>query len=660
MNSSVPESATSHLYSFRPKHSRFWRLHGLPLTCLSLSLILIGLVRIQTIPVLTLNGAPVDETYHFGRVIDTITLLNRWGLGSGGDQLQAEFQQANPTYGSLDQTPYSLFNDYWQSIGIYLIQAVVQLAAPGLSLVERLYLARFVNTCCVVILVNLAYLATARALQNRGIALATAGVLGFVPTLSTSAASVTTEILAFVACLLIFNGLVDLYKNGWSGKVILWLFAGILSCLFTKNTSWPVIGIVIFMVLRRASVPGLVFLAGALLVSLGAVTQFQPQGAAHWYREHLPLEAWEGYDTWLAPIDNQTSYLGHNSLILMGVASERPLIQHISDSTATRLQGQSVTIGSWVHAPAGTLILLPVLQQTSDEGSFVSFAEAEVTLTASGDWQFAQYHVLLPVRLNHIRIALWQIPGPQAPIQYDGLVMVADDFPEGSQPNFSDNAATDGVWNKQPFVNLLQNGSIEDQWWGVDSARWTIEFPVNQRLFAWQDNRRTTSAYFTAARSIFTTLWGSLQNDVPGSTRWQIAAIGLVLAMGLGGCLFYWIRPAHISPGQSSLTTWVIECWFVWLAIYLTMGLARADISGAWVNPYFYASGRFIIPVLFPLAGLALSGLSKLMSKFRRNWMLASLVALVFLLNTWMLLKVERPYYDCSAAPRWSCIASLY
>jgi len=621
---------------------------------LSLSILIVGLVRIRIIPITVANGAPIDETFHFGWVLDTVTALSSKGI-----QLQTDFQQTHPSYppqGSLH--PYSLFQEYWRGIGVYLPQAIVQLVVPISSMAERIYLARFVNLCFEVILACTAYVAMSQATPNRRIALTASILLSFIPTLSTSAATVTPEVPAFTACLLLFIALAQLYKNGWSFKTVFWLALGCLSCLLTKNTSWPVIGVIAILILRRAGLPWRVFLLGGAGLVIAAATQLRPEGAAHWYREHLPWEAWGSFDTFLAPVDLSTSKLGRNSLLISNVQEDRPIIQNLSVSSLSNIRGQTVTIGSWVRAPVGTPILLPIFQPSQDGFNFTILPGTENTIVASGDWQFAQYQLTLPVNLTYARISLRQTPNTQTPIQYDGLVLAIGSFSKDGRPQFSNEAATQGIWNENTFVNQLRNGSAESQWWGVDSAKWTKEYPVNQRLFALQDWERTWSGYIKAARAVFVTLWGSFQNDIPGLTPWQDASIGLILAIGLGGLLLRIMQQSQSRP--LPVPKWVLECWILWILVYLLIAFVRSDVSGAWTNSFFSATGRFIIPVLFPFLGLSLIGLDGLQRQPYRNWTLAGLVAFMFLLNLWMLLKVELPYYNCTALPRWICIASLY
>ncbi len=630
---------------------------------LSLAILLIGIIRLRVLATTESSGAPIDETYHFGWVLDTTAALSLPGLDLNGHALQIELQQNNLRYTPQEALPtFSIFREYWRGIGVYIVHAIIQSITPISGLTERLYLARFVNVCLAVILAWAAYGGITRAINNRQVALAVAALLSFTPTLSTSAASVTPEIGALTACLVLFIGLADLYRNGWSLRIGLELALGCLACLVTKNTSWPLIGVIGIMILRRAGLSWrAVFIAGLFPFAV-AVTQLEPQGAAHWYRQHIPWTAWSNEDTFLANVDGNLSQLGSSSLHLDETSADRPVIQNLSEMILARMRGKVVTIGSWVRASAGASIVVPVLQQAHPGSEFIAVPGAEVTVIASGEWQFTSYRVEIPATAGYARLALWQMPGTATPVWYDSLVITVGEWDSASPPQFSNEAATQGTWGNRPFQNLLLNGSAEYQWWGVDSAKWTREYPINQRLFAWQDLSRTGPAYLTAARAIFVTLWGSFQNDMPGVTRWQAALIGILVMVGMVGQVIETSRNVRsgLRAQISSIPSWVLECWVLWICTYILIAFFRSDVSGAWINPFFSASGRFILPVLFPLFGLTLTGFGWLSPRRWQSGLLAGLVAAFFLLNIWMLLRVEWPYYYCEIVPRWSCIAALY
>ena len=81
------------------------------------------------------------------------------------------------------------------------------------------------------------------------------------------------------------------------------------------------------------------------------------------------------------------------------------------------------------------------------------------------------------------------------------------------------------------------------------------------------------------------------------------------------------------------------------------------EVSAEWVPPLFYATARHVLPAITPVALLIVGGLAQLFSKRVTLVVLALLIAGVFLASTWMLLRVELPYFSCPLEIRWACTA---
>jgi hypothetical protein len=75
------------------------------------------------------------------------------------------------------------------------------------------------------------------------------------------------------------------------------------------------------------------------------------------------------------------------------------------------------------------------------------------------------------------------------------------------------------------------------------------------------------------------------------------------------------------------------------------------------VPTLFYATARHVLPAIILVVALTVGGLAQLLSKRVTRAMLALLIVGVFLANTWMLLRVELPYFSCPLEIRWACTA---
>ena len=90
-------------------------------------------------------------------------------------------------------------------------------------------------------------------------------------------------------------------------------------------------------------------------------------------------------------------------------------------------------------------------------------------------------------------------------------------------------------------------------------------------------------------------------------------------------------------------------------ALYIGVGLLRMEVSAEWSSPLYYATARFLLPAIIPVVLLGVGGIDLLKSKRISRYIIAVLVACVFMANTWMLLRVELPYFNCTSEIRWTC-----
>lgn len=632
------------------------RLRNLwPLWVLCIVTALPGIVRAQVTPLAESDGGFTDDSTHFGQIITTAGVI-RADLNTA--LLHQQLAEINPWHRPAKIGPFTILgSDYWQSFSLYLLHALVQALVPSLSLVDRWYLARYTNVVLGMALTAAAYFVTTRATEDKRLSLAIAGVVGLTPSISYGFATVTTDSTSVLVSVLLFGAAVWLCRRGGSIWVALGLLAGTWLCLTTKITSWVTIVLVGVMIVRRSLPLRWVLLLGAAAAVGAAIVvsrQLSPAGAAHWYVYSFPRVS----DIALASTDNTQAMVGRRSLVLRDVGDLNPVIQYLSDGSLSAARGQTATIGSWVRAPAGTRIALPAFQQFSNRNNQTIgdlLDSAAHTVTATGEWQFAQYTTTIHSQATLWRLALWQPEGYANPVWYDGLIVALNEYPANDPPRFLDNAASRGTWGGQPFANLLQNGSAEAEWLGTESPELFLGYPPNQRLFAIQDFSRTWRGYVDAGRTTFSTLWGAFKGDYPGLMRWHYGVILVCLAVGAVGWVKYgalFLRHGYRSP----VPYWAIEAWVLWLLLDAAMALLRADVSASWASMSFYAAGRFVFPVIYPSVCLAITGWGSLLP---RRWLLiasAAALAAMTLLNIWMLTNVELTYYTCPGANRWDCV----
>jgi hypothetical protein len=176
---------------------------------------------------------------------------------------------------------------------------------------------------------------------------------------------------------------------------------------------------------------------------------------------------------------------------------------------------------------------------------------------------------------------------------------------------------------------------------------------LNGQLFTLYDFDRTNLGYINGLRAMFVTFWGSFGGgDWPGLARWHyVVAIGFLMVSMLGWMRYAWLHSVMKPIAASS----VALSLFLLVVLYLMVGLLRMEVSAEWAPTLYYATARFLLPAIIPVVLLVLAGIDLLNSKKISRLAIAALVAVVFMANTWMLLRVELPYFNCTSETRWTC-----
>jgi len=151
---------------------------------------------------------------------------------------------------------------------------------------------------------------------------------------------------------------------------------------------------------------------------------------------------------------------------------------------------------------------------------------------------------------------------------------------------------------------------------------------------------------------MFVTFWGSfVGGDWPGLARWHYVVAIVFLIISLYG----WLRYVNFDSTLKVIPLGLPLCFWCLVLAYLITGILRMEISAEWVPPLYYSTSRFILPAIIPVMLLLISGLVFLTSRKLSRLLIATLVLLIFLANSWMLLRVELPYFKCDIEPRWVC-----
>lgn len=664
------------------------------------SFMLLGAVRAMVTPLSDDQGAFPDEVFHFARAVKSAELI----AGSIGlPELRYSERDLSDLASQVEDVSQLVSGGEETSQGwaVYLFHGLNQVVLPVSDIGSRLLLGRLFSLGIGIVLSWVVFRTALLVLNNRAVAVAAAAITMLMPSVNNILSTVSTEGPALLAVAFLLFVATRICLRGISVSWVVYLALGIIACIFTKITAVAVIPIVVVMVLQRSFFRWRALLLAASALILGIAvgifsSGFVEAGAANWYLARSP---------WTVPIYGTRSvlalrvphsldssselvgshpHLGDYSIALGtgSVPESRPLsgvVQFLPSKVSASLAGQRVTVGAWVkdldYLETDNLedvLPVPVLVNAIDSVQQHALIGSEPEITSEGMWHFVAYEADIPAQVGDIGVVIsfdgWS-EGKEDPGRYtwDGITLAVGSFSSLREPpSYDDIFATAGEWGGVRFVNLLKNGSGEIEWriprietkrFWLRNGTWINR--VDGQLFSIYDLDRTGLGYLSGLRAIFVTFWGSIMGgDVPGLARWHYGvASGVLVLAGLGwvrrsGRTIMWRRSER---PDSAMPSSIAVAFALVVITYGLLGIFRMEVSAEWVPTLFYATARFVLPAITPLVLLAVAGISQLSSERNARVALAVLVACVYLTNTWMLLQVEIPYYQCPFEIRWNC-----
>ena len=677
------------------KRSRRWPSSSYTWLALVSTLVIVGTLRAVLTPMGDNQGAFPDEVYHFARSLqEARNIASRLGLRPpmySEDQLNAITTRASDVceLGLGDQEVCAQRGfasgseaEQKQSRAVYIMHGLAQLAISTSDTYTRLIFGRLVGVSVSVALACVVYSLGVLLFNDRGIAWAAAAITVLMPSASSIMSSVSSEGPALLSVSFLFWAAALACQRGFSLLRIFSLCLGIVACLFTKVTALFAIPLVTLMLLNRLGFGWReLFLCatfGFAGVVAGLSASLTHAGAAHWYVTRSP---------WLVSIHGSPARLATVSTIVeehllrnIGETyafTSRPIVpgfegpingvvQFLPQEDAARLSGKTLTLGSWVRANPGQQIYSPEVVLAYNSVNQRTLPSKD--FRAKGIWQYSAYEVNIPAEVTDIGVLLpWSKNTAGTGVFWDDITLAEGSFESIHAPPIYDlESDIVGSWGGVRFVNLLKNGSAETQWKAIPTAtaylimrNATLANRFNGQLFMIQDWDRTRSGYMLGMKAIFATFWGSFMGgDVPGLARWHYVIISIVLVLACLGWARRALRSFAEHSGNHSLsmiplpiaTSFAISGLF-----YVLIGVVRMEVSAEWVPPLFYATGRFVLPVIALAVLLTIAGISQLFPKRPTRVVLALVVAGVYLANTWMLFNVEIPYFECPLEIHWDC-----
>jgi len=623
------------------------------LALLLLAALAFDVLRALTVPAGLWN---IDEAYHFVDLQNAARLIPY----EARRLLGADEPPPPLLAGGTLPDPLQLFHPPgWLPVRgatYYVLQGLLQLPLQAAPESARLLAARLFSALLHLLIIALTY-GTLRALLPGGSApwlpLAAATLAAFLPSYSDMLSAVNLDAGIAAAGALYMWALARLLREGWRWRLAgLLLLAAVLG-VGAKETFWPLVpatGAALAWLRLGRRARALAALGAAALLA-GAFVWLQPfttGGAAYWFDAD-----WEfGHDATLAPRAQTAAPVGRWALRVDGEMSEG-VWQFFPEARLGLLRGQTVTWGAWLRAAPPAEVTLGL-----HDGSDWLAAR---TVQAGPDWAFYGGSAALPAGLSHLAVRLGSTTDGGY-VEYDGAVLALGEYPAAAPPVFSGSGAARGVWGGQPFANLLLNASGETAWPQVKEQYNVRPRNLNTRLNALLAWRRTLPAFAGLARWLLANFWSGFGGLLPGLSAAQLIPLALVSLWSAGGLALVALRDLPRGTGlgrarAARLGLWVLgaAALAAWFAV-----LYRSDFVPSTANVIVWAVTRHASAGLSATAALLAVGLLRWVPPRAQPWVAAALLLGLFLLNTWILLGVQIPYYNCPSGPPTNCPPTVH
>lgn len=484
------------------------------------------------------------------------------------------------------------------------------------DLILQLYSVRWLSVLLSMLAIPLIY-ATARELlptKRAGMALAAAALAAFLPMYEYIGASVNPDNigapLAAAAILLAVRALRGKQPIAASvGAVLLAALAFWARRSTIVIVPWSLLvaaACALGWVRQRFSRAALVALVTVGLAVVLAAVAWPSDSAA----------AWRVVGGWGATRSDQSAFEGTHSLrvVRSAEAKQALLVQPLPLPRVREVLGRTVLLDAMVRS-AGTPTRGALALSVGGRSYSAPF-------TATGDWQHVALSYVVPTSTLNLDVIL--LATGTGELLFDRVQLL--DRGTATPATLISNTGGEQAfsWWQQRFQ---QNQAVQYLTRIIQSARDGVYgSPQALRLYPW------------FLYHMFSSLYGRFGWMNFGLSDWLYLAIGLVCAGLLCGLVRAWRRTGGLVPSQRHA--------LAWLALLVVMAVATVLLD---YTPYLYAStypqGRYLFPVLAPIAGLLVSGFAQLLpARYERRGLVTALTLLIAL-DLWSWAGVIVPHF---------------
>lgn len=521
----------------------------------------------------------------------------------------------------------------------YLLSAPLLYFLSHLEVVDQLYVARLVSVLLWGLSIWIASRLVAEILPpGHALRWAAPAMMALLPAYVDLMTAVSNDVGATVVLSFFLWGAVRAIRRGLSLSGLLWLVGAAALGGWTKNTAlvaWLLLPLTIAWAWLRRPWTRWAWAAPAAVGLVAMVALVGWGDAALWYRGGIQDEPTRQ--------QSEQSPLGAHVLRLtvMPETADQQFEQPLLADAVEALRGQTVTLGAWVWASRPARISSPSLR----DGSQRAWQWIEVDTTPA--WQAITATVTADAEWLQVLLQPWlgQAPEQAIDVYYDGLALIQGERSPGSRPLFDDDRGQGGIWDGQPFVNWLRNGSAESAWPRVRPWAEVVFFDLTHRppmlsLASALDWQRTGWLYGAAASNLLHTFWarfGWAHISLPAGWYGGLDALTLAAAAGTAVGLWRFWRSGPALAERRAVGLLILAALLVW-------GNALLRVHPLIVKP-FIPSARYAYPAIAPTSLALMGGWLALTPRWARRRVAVGLLAALALLDVFSLATVMGYYY---------------
>lgn len=478
----------------------------------------------------------------------------------------------------------------------YLIASIPLRIFRYTDITFQLYLVRLVSLILYIFTIFFVY-KTCKELFSKGNPLRwmVPLFLSFLPPFIDLMTAANNDVAATAFSTFLIWACLHLIIKGPNAINIFWVVIGGVFSILSKSTALFVIPIgIITLILgifrkRQLIAWGIIFSLPVFIYLI--VFSWNSKGPAYFYASNdkfLPHRAQDPQ----APVGDyafiqRPQYSSGNFFFFM-----------IPTENLKKLSGKSITLGVWAWGSQPVDIPSPAFQPYNGE------PEKLGDIHLGTEPKFFTFVFKVPYNSSLGWILVYPSTNFQTNIYWDGWSLQEGNLSETAPPKFSDQQATNGIWNGKPFHNMINNASAEIVWPVIRPAFGQLleEFDFNSSyVWSWLDQPGMGWYYQDAAQQIFRSFWGKFswsQITLTGNKPfWVFLALCVLSTIGA-----FWQAYKHFKKINWSIAILLGLAFIFSLAIALMRGV------GNWFEKIFFPGSRYLYPVILPMAVFLCSG----------------------------------------------------